>query len=29
MSKCKHKHTVVIDDTVVCLDCDNERELEW
>jgi hypothetical protein len=26
---CKHKHTVVIDDTVVCMDCDHERELEW
>ena len=21
--------TVVIDDTVVCMDCDHERELEW
>ena len=26
---CKHKDTVVIDDTVVCMDCDHERELEW
>lgn len=26
---CRHKQTVVIDDTVVCMDCDYERELEW
>jgi hypothetical protein len=29
LAMCKHKDTVVIDDTVVCMDCDHERELEW
>jgi hypothetical protein len=24
---CKHRHTVVIDDTVVCMDCDHERKM--